>query len=704
MKVSFKSKLLLIILPLVLIGMGLLTSISYINFKGTIEEELTKSMVSRNKDVTGYIDEWLKSKLCEVQKTAQSPMIKRVLEKNPDLNFEANDETISLIDEINLSRWKAIKKIYPNDYAALHIMNSINNNEWGNKDAINTKLKARYYSVDKGMFDTAPWAKSIANEASDRFSQNGGVPYDFISKPAYSKAYNTNMVGMIAWIKDDNENVPKGAIAASLKLEAIEKIVEQSKYGKEGYGVLISNDGTIIMHPDKKNMIGKNINESTDPQLKKFADAIKNNKSGKFCLNDGNEEKIVFYNRVPISGWTVINVVHTCELFSSVNKMLYIMIGVGLGIILLVTVALYFVSGYLVRPLQKLGKFADRVSTGDLSGSITIKSNDEIGTLSKAFNNTVQALRSLLTDITIESNKVNNLSRDLASSCNEFGKLTEDVAKSMQMVSENATQEAEQVNSAVEKTNEMGDSSKQVTSKCNYMLEKAEESHNISEIAFKVVDKAVDNMQVIVKSNEETLKENELLLTKSNEIGEIIEVITGIADQTNLLALNAAIEAVRAGEQGKGFAVVADEVRKLAEQSSSAAKQIADLVKGIQSKVSDITQSMQENSKEISSGMKVALEARTHFEDIESAIANIFSVVKEVSSSTENMIEKTDETIKDMKITSSIAGDTAAATENVTAITEEHTVTMEEIGQTANELSSISERLSELVSKFNISE
>lgn len=703
MKISFKSKLLLIIVPLVLTGMVLLTSISYINFKGTIEGELVESMISRNKDVTEYVDEWLKAKLAEVQKTAESPMMKRVLEKNPTLNLEANDESMHMMDEINLSRWKFIKKAYPNDYAALHIINSLNNNEWANQEAVNTKLKARYYSIDKNIFDTASWAKSISSEASKRFTENGGVPYDFISKPAYSKAYNTNMVGMISWTKNESGNVVGGA-CASLKLEAIEKIIKQLKFGKEGYGVLISDDGTIIIHPDKENVVGKNINETDDTQLKELANVIKKNNNGKFYLKQGDHKKIVFYNKVPVSGWTVINIVHTCELFSSVNKMLYIMISVGLGVVVLVTIALYFVSGYLVRPLQRLGKFADKVSTGDLSGSIEIDSNDEIGSLSKAFNNTVQALKMLLTDISRESKKVNGLSHDLANSCNEFGKLTEDVAKSMQLVSQNANEQAEQVSLAAGKTNEMGSASRQVTDKCNYMLEKAEESHNISEIAFKAVDKAVDNMQVIVKSNEQNLKENELLLSKSNEIGKIIEVITGIAEQTNLLALNAAIEAARAGEQGKGFVVVADEVRKLAEQSSSAAKQIAELIKRIQSQISNITKNMQDSSKEISGGMKVALEARTHFEDIESAIANIFSVVKEVSSATENMIQKTDETIEEMKVTSSIAGDTAVATENVTAITEEHTVTMEEIGQTANELLSLSGRLNEFVAKFNISE
>ncbi|KEH99402.1 chemotaxis protein [Clostridium botulinum C/D str. BKT12695] len=703
MKISFKSKLLGIILPLVLVGLSLLTGLSYINFSNIIESELTDSMSVRNVEVADYINTWLQGRLAEVQQTANSPMMKRILENNPNMDFSVDNGSIALIDEVNLSRWNFIKNTYPNEYAALHIINNLSKDEWNNQDSVSSKLKARYLNVNKGVSSTSPWAKGGAEEAARRFSANGGVPYDVILKPSYSEAYHSNMVGMLAWLKNDKGDVVAGA-SSSLKIEAIQDIVKNIRYGKKGYGMLLAEDGTFIVHPDKDLAMKKSIYNTNDTELNKLGELIKNNTKGKFYLGQGKEKKIAFYSKVPLTGWTVVNVVYESELFAKANKMLFIMIGLVIGIMLIITLSLYFMAGYLVKPLKKLGEFADIVSTGDLTGSVEVNSNDEIGSLSRAFNNTVQALRALLTDITEESRKVNTLSCDLANSCSEFGKLTEDVANSMQIVSENATHQAEQVSSAVEKTNDMGNSSRQVTNKCNYMLQTAEESHNISEIAFKVVDKAVDNMQVIVKGNEQTLKENELLLNKSTEIGEIIQVITGIADQTNLLALNAAIEAARAGEQGKGFAVVADEVRKLAEQSSSAAKQIAELVKGIQSQISDITESMKDSSKEISGGMQVALEARTHFEDIESAIANIFSVVKEVSSATENMIKKTDETIEEMKVTSSIAGDTAASTESVTAITEEHTVTMEEIGQTASDLSSLSGRLSELVSRFNISQ
>lgn len=702
MKMSFKSKLLGVILPLVLIGLLSLTGVAYLNFNNILEDELTAAMKTRTEEGTAHINTWLQGRLGEVQETVNSPMVKRVLEKNPKLDLTSNDESIKLIDELNQSRFNYIKSAYPDQYAALHIVNNLSKEEWKSQDALDNKLKARYLNVSTGKSSTSPWAKGGAKDASEKFTANGGVPYDVVLKPSYSEAYKSNMVLMLAWLKNDAGDVIAGA-GASLKIEVIQDIVKNIRYGEKGYGMLIAKDGTFVVHPDEEISMKENINTISNPELNKLGELINGNDSGEYSFSSGDDKQIAFYSKVPLTGWTVVNVVHESELFARSNQMLMIMIILVLVIIGLITAAIYFAASYLVKPLSKLSDFANTVSTGDLTGSVEVNSNDEIGNLSMAFNNTVSALRSLLTDINEESQKVNVLSSDLANSCGEFGKITEEIAETIQHVSENTAHQAEQVTLAVEKTVEMEDASNNVTGKCNYMLETAEESHNISAVAFKVVDKAVESMQVIVDSNNKNLDESKLLLSKSSEIGNIIEVITRIADQTNLLALNAAIEAAHAGEQGRGFAVVADEVRQLAEQSSNAGKQISDLIKGIQGQILGITKSMDASSKEISGGMEVALEARTHFEDIETAIANIFSVVKDVSATTENMIGKTQASIQEMKVTASIAEDTASATETVSSTAEEHTVTMEEIGTTANELASLSDRLSELVSKFTIS-
>src|SRR5690625_3228024 len=106
----------------------------------------------------------------------------------------------------------------------------------------------------------------------------------------------------------------------------------------------------------------------------------------------------------------------------------------------------------------------------------------------------------------------------------------------------------------------------------------------------------------------------------SAQIGEIIRVIGDIADQTNLLALNAAIEAARAGDQGRGFAVVADEVRKLAERTTSATKEIADMITRIQHNTNDVVDSMRRGDTEVEKGLRIAAEAGTALADMVTSI------------------------------------------------------------------------------------
>ncbi len=692
--------MLLGILPFVIVGFLVLTGVAYWNYRDTLEHEIISSMEERNLQAASHINTWLTERLGEVRETVQHPMVRNIIKINPELDFKRNDDSIKMIDDINTARFKYLNNVHPNEYAALHFLNYLQPQQWADNSKL-SMLSARYYNAKAGISRTDPWAKAAAAEVAERYVKNSGIPYDIICKPVFSQAYDTNVVLMMAWQKDSQNNVIAGA-GASVTIDTIQQIASSTKYGNKGYGVLIAEDGTFIVHPNEEWAMKEKISTVADVNMNKLAELIATGKPGVFHYTDGKDKKIAFYNTIGISKWALVSVVDEDELFAGANKVLSLMLISAAIIIILVTLIINWQSERMTGPIKKLAAFADTIATGDLTGSIDLDSKDEISRLADTFNNTIHNLRNMVSSIKDESHKVYTLSESLALSCEESSKATEEVAKAIQEVAQGASKQSVDVAFSSEKTCEIAYSGKKVSSKCEEMLGVAAKSHEVSAVGFQAVKKAVESMELIVQHNKYNLTESQLLLGKSSEIGSIVQVITDIAGQTNLLALNAAIEAARAGEQGRGFAVVADEVRKLAEQSGNAAKQIAALVSGIQEQIDAITDGINRGSEEISQGKDIVSTAGTHFDDLEKAIGDIDNVVQQIYSSTEEMIKTTEFTLSSMGNISAIAQETSAATEEISASAEEQSANMEEISGTAQNLLDLSERLGEMVSKFKV--
>jgi methyl-accepting chemotaxis protein len=179
------------------------------------------------------------------------------------------------------------------------------------------------------------------------------------------------------------------------------------------------------------------------------------------------------------------------------------------------------------------------------------------------------------------------------------------------------------------------------------------------------------------------------LAAKSEQIGGIVDTITGLADQTNLLALNAAIEAARAGDQGRGFAVVAEEVRKLAEQSQEAAGKISGLIGEIQSETERVVSVVGTASERTQQGTEIVEQARQAFTAIDRAVADVTTKVGEIAQATGEV--------------ASVAQQTSASTEQVSASTQETSASAEELAASAQELAATATTLEGLVSRFKTS-
>ena len=206
---------------------------------------------------------------------------------------------------------------------------------------------------------------------------------------------------------------------------------------------------------------------------------------------------------------------------------------------------------------------------------------------------------------------------------------------------------------------------------------------------------------------EQTVSSSAKVVTKlgeqSQEIGQIIDTISGIAGQTNLLALNAAIEAARAGEQGRGFAVVAEEVRKLAEQSGQAAQQITGLISEIQKDTLQAVSAMQQGTQEVTAGMQAVSAAGDSFRSIVHTIQEVSSQVKVIASAIEEMAQGSVHVSEAIQKIEVVSQETMGQTQSVSAATEEQSATMEEIAASSRSLVGLASELQKAIERFKIS-
>lgn len=340
-KFHIKSKFAITVLILILSSLLLLTIVTYWQFNKVIQTELINTMSARTGESASHINTLLAGQLGEVRETVNSPIIDRVLQLNPQLDLNRNDDSIKLIDELNLARWKYVSSAYPDQYAALHIINYVEPDEWDDPEIVG-RLWARYYNVKEGKCKTDLWAQKGAEEAGERYSKTGEA-YDAIFKPAYSQAYDRNMVLMFAWRKDNQGRVVAGA-AASLTIETIQKIAQQANYGEKGYEILIAQDGTFVTHPNPSWALKEKTSSVTDKNMQKIGGLIEEGKPGIFRYTEGREKKIAFYNPIPVAEWTLVSVIDENELFVPANRLLVLLLVIIAIIILFTLMTVYIIS------------------------------------------------------------------------------------------------------------------------------------------------------------------------------------------------------------------------------------------------------------------------------------------------------------------------------------------------------------------------
>ncbi len=579
---SLKTKMIIFILPIFILIFSFVITYSYFNSRKIIVStryaELNNFVASEKYKITGWFDKNLKTL---------------------DATKKSLENTTTSVD------------------AELKYMGRII------KDS-NGDISDIYYGTTEGLIvDGSGWVPPADYDPRKRPWYPDGLKSD---KIIYGKPYLDLVTGKMAvsaagkFLNPDGSL--RGVFSGDLILETVSNNIAKVKFGETGYAYIIDKDtGTVVAHSTQKDYIRKKMSE-IDPNLEPVQKVLMEKDEGIYDYSMNGDKKYVAYNSIPELRWNLVVVISEEEVLAELNSFRNKMLIVVVISIILLSLIIERISTSIIKPIKLLVGKVLEISDGDLNVQIDVKGKDELAILSREFNGFVTRLRESMGKIKnlVSDSKISNdnIKKSIDNIINgsqsiHFSSLSDRVSKGILQLTEQTEIVLDNVRDQTASSEESLAALEEISSTSNHMnqnivhtAEAFKKSLEISHSSTSDIKKMSQSMGEITESVNETNQEIDKLNDISNNIGQIIISINGVAEQTNLLALNAAIEAARAGEAGRGFAVVADEIRKLAEQTNRETKKIEGLIDSIQNSVEKVKESGEGVKTKVDEGLKLS--------------------------------------------------------------------------------------------------
>lgn len=369
---------------------------------------------------------------------------------------------------------------------------------------------------------------------------------------------------------------------------------------------------------------------------------------------------------------------HAAESMAQIPAHIKSQLALTLIIILTGSVVMIALSVFIIRaitrPVAKLHTGLEQLGEGDLTAEVNVDSKDEIGAMAQIFNDSMTKLRDVMRQVNGTSNQVNTASTNISSASEQLAAGAEE---QQSQLSEVATT-MEEMSAMILEASKNADDTRQNAQSTGSTASKGRE----------VVGQTVEGFKTVATTVERAAHQISELNKRSEDIGNVIQVIDEIADQTNLLALNANIEAARAGEAGRGFAVVADEVRKLAERTVSATGEIGKMIESIQGDITAAVDSMEEIQKQSNDGLELVGTSDQSLEEISGSITQVVGAVEQIATSANEQSSGAEEISKNIEGVSTVAKQSASSAQ--------------ELAASAEQLSGEIVKLNELINQFKV--
>ncbi|MEN0105153.1 MAG: methyl-accepting chemotaxis protein, partial [Pseudomonas sp.] len=328
-------------------------------------------------------------------------------------------------------------------------------------------------------------------------------------------------------------------------------------------------------------------------------------------------------------------------------------LGATLLALLFGVLAAVLITRQITRPLAQTLAVVQRIADGDLTHSLAVTRQDELGVLQQGIQRMGATLRDLIGGI-----------RDGVTQ----------IAAAAEQLSAVTEQTSAGVNSQKIETDQVATAMHEMSATVAEVARNAEDASQAASLADQeardgdqVVGEAIAQIERLAEEVARSTDAMVVLQQESDKIGSVMDVIKAVADQTNLLALNAAIEAARAGEAGRGFAVVADEVRSLAQRTQQSTEEIAGLVAGLQSGSQQVATVMSNSRSLTDSSVLLTRKAGTALESITATVSNIQSMNQQIAAAAEEQSAVAEEISRSILSVRDVSEQTAAASEETAA-------------------------------------
>lgn len=666
---SLFAKFLIPTLTVVILGMSVIGVIGYYTQKNYVMNSINESAYSQINEVQVLIDDRKES----VQITEQAidkyliMVTKAIVQQveNTD-EFELNNKIDNLVRVLNIPE--------------IHVINENGLIQWSN---IREFIGFDFNSSEQ----TKPFLKGLENRnfVLAQAPQERGVDKELFK---YVGVARTNESGIV------QIGVHPEELQTLINKIDIATLARTKNYGKNGYVYILDLDGVVLSHPDPT-VLGTNID------VFDWGKKLVEMQTGSLTFLYGGEQRLNHFEKY--GNYIIGTSLPSSEYQESLDVLRNKTILTILITVLLASLIILLNTRSLVRPLKKATEFAKSVAEGNLQiDPLENKSNDEIGNLSRSLNGMLKSLQSIIGQVVNIASQVAASSEELSASGEQVGEVAEQVGHSIQGIAAGAEEQSAQVEETNINVSNLSSAIKKVDTNTNELTRGATELSDKLEQGTKSVKVSVTNINEMKNNTLEVSQTINSLGEVSEEIGQIVELISGIADQTNLLALNAAIEAARAGEAGRGFSVVADEIRELAEESANATNNINNLIKQIQSSSFEAVKQMNNNVELVAISVESIDSTGSIFNMIEEHTLNLKNKLINISDNVSDMNNYSNNVEGTVASISSVSQEFASNSEEVAASSEEQIAATEEIITSAKQLAEMAQELSQTVDQFKI--